>query len=87
MHFPITPYRFTCSIDILKIQLYKQILHFQHQINFRPKNLKNQKDVSFVVALICVITPNSKCMKLILSFSWTSNVFQNIIVTPNLGNE
>jgi len=32
---------FTCSYDILKRQLYKQILQIQHEINLQFKTWKN----------------------------------------------
>jgi hypothetical protein len=48
---------FSCSHDILKIQLYKQILQFQHQIKLKHEN---QANVRLVLVCVIVTTPMYK---------------------------
>ncbi len=48
---------FTCSHDILKIQLYKQNLYFNIKLNYNFKTLKNQANVTFAMGRVIVIAP------------------------------
>jgi hypothetical protein len=49
--------QFTCSLDILKIQLYKKNYNFNIKLNYKFKTWKNLTIVTLVMVCVIVTTP------------------------------